>query len=126
MIDHVDALSLEEMRSESFVKNLNRTKGNALAWTLDTEQEYPVHVDVHEVTFKTFDNKKGYVKSSKSFASKGDTVKLTTYLKKPYQVKKLAVKTVSGKTVAVKKGKNGTYTFQMPDENVYVTITAKK
>ena len=126
VIDHVDALSLEEMRSESFVKNLNRTKGNALAWTLDTEQEYPVHVDVHEVTFKTFDNKKGYVKSSKSFASKGDTVKLTTYLKKPYQVKKLAVKTVSGKTVAVKKGKNGTYTFQMPDENVYVTITAKK
>lgn len=125
-IDNVEGCTLEEMCSEAFVEKLNLTKGDSLAWVLDGEEEYPVHVNVYEVTFKSFDTKKGYVKSSKSYASEGDTVKLTAYLKKPYKVKKLTVKTLSGKTVAIKKGKNGVFTFQMPNEKVSVTITTKK
>lgn len=114
------------MQSEAFVEKLNRTKGKSLAWTLNGEQEYPAHVDVNEVTFRPLDVKKGYVKSSYSYAAKGDTVKLTTYLKKNYKLKKITVKTASGKKVSLTKGKNGTYTFKMPNEEIVVTTTVAK
>lgn len=125
-IDNVEECTLEDMQSEAFVEKLNRTKGKSLAWTLNGEQEYPAHVDVNEVTFRPLDVKKGYVKSSYSYAAKGDTVKLTTYLKKNYKLKKITVKTASGKKVSLTKGKNGTYTFKMPNEEIVVTTTVAK
>ena len=126
IIDNVQACTLEEMQSKTFVEKLNRTKGNSLAWMLNGEQEYPVHVDVNEVTFSLLDAKKGYVKSSCSYAANGDTVKLTTYLNKKYKLKKIVAKTASGKKVRLTKGKNGTYTFKMPNEKVIVTTSVVK
>lgn len=126
VIENVEESSLEDMCSEAFTDKLNRTKGSSLAWILNGEQEYPVHAELQEVLFKSLDSKKGYVKSSASYASEGDTVKLTAYLKKPYKINKLTIETISGKKVSVTKAKNGVYTFKMPDENVLVTAVIKK
>ena len=125
-IVNVDNCTLEEMQTDRLVDKLNRTRGTSLAWHLGADSAYPVHVGVSEVRFKSLANKKGYIKSSKSYAADGETVKLTVKLNKGYKLKSISVKTTSGEKVALKKVKTGIYTFKMPDKDVVVATTVKQ
>lgn len=70
-------------------------------------------------------SKNGKIKSNKKVAFAGDKVTLTSVPKKKYKLKAIAVKTITGKKVALKKV-NGKYQFTMPKENVIVSAKFKK
>lgn len=126
-IENVEDISPADMQTEEFVSKLNKgVDASSLKWMLDTETDYPTHVDAYEVTFKSLSSTKGYVKSSMSYAAEGQTVKLTSKINSKYKLSKLAVKTSSGETVNLTKVKTGVYEFTMPDEKVVVTATVKK
>ena len=63
----------------------------------------------------------GKVALDKSTAKKGDTVTVTVTPDAGYQLDKLTVTDVKGKTVDVTKKSDGKYTFTMPDSKVTIT-----
>ncbi len=68
----------------------------------------------------------GKVALDKSTAKKGDTVTVTVTPDVGYQLDKLTVTDVKGKTVDVTKKSDGKYTFTMPDSKVTITPTFSK
>ena len=68
----------------------------------------------------------GKVTLDKSTAKKGDTVTVTVTPDVGYQLDKLTVTDVKGKTVDVTKKSDGKYTFTMPDSKVTITPTFSK
>lgn len=68
----------------------------------------------------------GKVALDKSTAKKGDTVTVTVTPDAGYQLDKLTVTDVKGKTVDVTKKSDGKYTFTMPDSKVTITPTFSK
>ncbi len=68
----------------------------------------------------------GKVSLDKSTAKKGDTVTVTVTPDAGYQLDKLTVTDVKGKTVDVTKKSDGKYTFTMPDSKVTITPTFSK
>ena len=68
----------------------------------------------------------GKVALDKSTAKKGDTVTVTVTPDAGYQLDKLTVTDVKGKTVDDTKKSDGKYTFTMPDSKVTITPTFSK
>lgn len=127
VVDNVNTYSREEMRSSAFVKRMNsKLSSGFLKWTLNSSSEYPSLVDMNEVTFKSIDSKKGYVKSNKSYASEGQKVTLTPVMNKKYKVTSISVKTTDGKNISAKKNSKGAYVFTMPNDTVVVSAKIVK
>lgn len=125
-IDNINSYSTEEMSRKSFAKELNqKLPSNGYKWEIAGET-YPTLIDLYEVTFKSLDSNKGVIKSNKSYASKGQKVKLTSSINKKYKLMSVTVKTSNGKSVKLKKISNGTYQFIMPQDTVVVTANIVK
>lgn len=126
-VDNVNMYSSSDMKKSSFVKTMNSNlSGNYLKWCTSADSDYPSLIDLNEVTFKSIDSKKGYIKSNKSYAYKGQKVTLTPVITKNYKLSSITVKTSSGKKVKVTKNSKGSYTFTMPDDKVVVTSKIAK
>lgn len=115
-----------EMTRTSFVKKMNaKLPSNSLKWGLTKNSDYPSLISLYEVTFKSIDSKKAVIKSNKSYAGKGQKIKLTPSVDKKYKLNGITIKTAKGKKVQVKKEK-GVYTFTMSGEKVEVTAKIVK
>ena len=77
-------------------------------------------------TVSAFTASNGKVSLDKSTAKKGNTVTVTVTPDAGYQLDKLTVTDVKGKTVDVTKKSDGKYTFTMPDSKVTITPTFSK
>ena len=114
--------TLEEMSTEKFVKALNApliTEKSLLNWELDPKYKYPVHKSVNEVCFKKVS--KGYITTDRSYASHGQTVKLSVYPNSGYEIS-----SISSKDVSIKKKKKNLYSFTMPNKTVTISASMKK
>lgn len=82
-VDNVKMYSGSDMKKSSFVETMNSNlTGNYLRWCTSTDSDYPSLIDLNEVTFKSIDRKKGYIKSNKSYAYKGQKVIVTAKIAK--------------------------------------------
>lgn len=126
-VDNINMYSGEEMKKSSFVKQMNSNlSSNYLKWCTSADSDYPSLISLNEVTFKSIDSKKGYVKSNKSYAYKGQKVTLTPVMTKKYKVSSITVKTSNGNKVKATKNSKGAYVFSMPDDKVVVTAKIVK
>ncbi len=76
-------------------------------------------------TVKVSETENGEVTANKQKAYEGDKVKLSVFPEEGFELDQLTVKGNDGKTIEVKKDKEGNPFFLMPDQKVIVTATFK-